>query len=277
LSPRTPPGDIAGFEDVPFWPLTSQGNVAEQFGVPGSIDLVAGSVQPVAIVGDARGTNPEEHVEIFSASGWVAAAAGDAGLFEFHHPQEPAPFLVLPVLLNAIFDFASGNTTGAVKSLIQGETSRVSKLVVVLDVALSFTAVTNAAGTYGGVQWINPGFGSAPVLIDLLALLIATGSSYRSPAGTRARARLWAGRRNDGSALPLQGNLSVAGSTGAMTMMSSSTGAQAWHPFARATPFIMLPGRGFAIGFGTTGVGQQSNVQAACSVIWKEIPIGETP
>lgn len=272
--PRT--GDIAGVEDVPYWPLAHDANVAAQFGLPGSIDLIAGAIQPVAIVGDTRGTNPSENAEIFSASGWVAAAAGDSGLFEFHHPREPQPF-ALGAFIGALFEFATGNTTGAVKTLIQGETNKVSKLVIVLDFVLSYTAVTNAAGVFGGAQWINPGFGSAPVLIDTLSTLIVAGGSYVGvSAGQRARAKLWAGRRNDGSALPLQNNAgAVLGSPGSMAMLASIAGGQPWRPFERATPFVMLPGRGFALGFGTFGVGQQSNVQAACSVIWKELPIGE--
>ena len=275
MSPRTPIGDIAGFEDVPYWPLTQAADVARQFGVPGSIDLVAGAIQPVAIVGDTRGQDQREHAEIFSASGWVAANAGDSGLFEFHHPAESGALVALNTFLSALFEYATGSITSAARTLIQGETTPVTKLVVILDVCLSVTSITNAAGAFGGCQWINPGFGSAPVIIDVLPFMVATGGSYRNPAGVRARGRLWAGRRNDSSALPLQNpGGAVMGSSGPMCMLSlAGQGAQPWRPFENATPFLLLPGRGFAIGFGTFGVGQQTNVQAACSVVWKEIEV----
>lgn len=273
--PRVYPGDVHGAEDVPFWPLARDANLAAQFGIPGAIDLVAGSIQPVAIVGDIRGQQSDQAAEIFTASAWVAANAGDAGLFEFHHPREPTPF-ALGAFISALFEVATGNTVNAVKTLIQGEPSKVSRLVVVRDVVLSYTSITNALGAWGGAQWINPGFGSAPVIIDVLATNIQPGSSYAGATSTKHRARLWAGRRADSSALPLQNNAgAVFGSPGSLTMLSSSTGSQGWRPFGRATPFVMLPGRGFAIGFGASGAGTQTNVQAACSVVWEEVNVGD--
>ena len=265
-----------GIEDVPYWELASDAGLAGAFGLPGAVRLLAGAVQPVAIVGDVRGPNAEYHSEIFTASAQVTSSAGDSSLFEFHHPREPQPFSV-GALFTAIFEIALGNTTGAVKALIEGEATPVTRLVVILDVTLTFLALTNAAGQFGGCQWIDPGFGSAPILIDLLPTLINTGGSYvgAGPAtSSKAHGRLWAGRRNDGSALPLQVNVGVFGSPGVLTFVPTSAG-QVWRPFQGCGPFVLLPGRGFAIGFGTFGVGQQSNANVACSVIWKEIQLGQ--
>jgi hypothetical protein len=269
--------DAKGLEDVPYFELAQDAGLGDAFGVPGAINLLAGCVQPVAIVGDVRGPNAEYHSEIFTASATVIANAGDSGLFEFHHPREPQPF-GLASLFTALFEFALGNTTGAVKALIAGETTPVTRLVVILDVALSWVSVTNALGPWGGIQWINPGFGSAPVIIDVLPTLIVTGGSYAGVAASTSKAhgRLWAGRRADSSALPVQNNAgAVFGSPGLLNLLSGNTGAQPWRPFGKTGPFVLLPGRGFAIGFGATGAGTQTNVNAACSVAWKEIILGQ--
>lgn len=273
-------GEPYGPEDVPFWEMLAGADLAQQLSASGPINKVAGFVQPVAVVGDSRGES-DVNAEVFTASATVAAAAGDAGLFEFHHPQEPAAALI--ELTSILFQLAGfGGVSNAVQQLISSLTQSgagVSKVVVILDVAISMVSVTNSLGPWGGVMGLAPlSFTlAAPAIIDVLPTLIAPWSSF---SGTglvypKVRGRLWAGRRNDGSGLPAQNNAgAVFGMPGAMCLLPTNVNGNPWRPFERCTPFVLMPARGFAIGFGTFGVGQQSNVNAACSVTWKEIAIG---
>jgi hypothetical protein len=270
-------GDPKGVEDIPYWEFRDAPDLAAQFSAEGPITKVAGFVQPVAIVGDSRGES-DVNAEIFCASAQVIANAGDAGLFEFHHLSEPIQSLA--ELTSILFGLAGfGGVSNAVKSLILGTSGGVSRVVIILDLTLSVNTISNSAGAFGGVQWLAPlSFTAAsPAIIDTVPTLISPGSSF-SGLGLvypKVRARLWAGRRADQSALPLQNNAgAVFGSPGAMGFTATAGQAQPFRPFDRATPFVLMPGHGFAIGWGTFGVGQQSNVNATCSVIWKEVGVG---
>ena len=258
-----------GIEDVEFHAIAPEARLQGALGLPGPVRLVPNTIIPVAVVGD-QGRDNEIHAEIFTASAVVGSIAGLGTVFEFHHPLETVN--LLPQLWGTLFALGTGGgIPGAIKSIIQSSGTNISRLAVVLDVTLSVVAITNPGpGAWGGAAWIATSFGASPILIDTLPTPITVGTSILGTPNTRCR--FWAGRRSGGRGLDIQNVNPVFGSPGAIGLVAPNTGAQVFRPFERVTPFYVLPGRGFALGFPSI-IGSQTNANIAASVTWREVAI----
>ncbi len=264
-----------GVEDVPYYPLhREQGEFVP--GLPVQPDLIAGSLQPVYIVGDRRGPPESMTFEAFASGVFfrgTPAPTFRAPMLEFNYADPPTTGLldVFSKVIGSLVDSTVG--VFGLGELLGAAPVSTNYIIVVDDIRL-YTANPNDDNVFA-VHFEDRPAGASPHFIGANATTVGIRSLHRpNSSNSGSQSNVTMGHRTSKNSGTVDGaGLNVDLARKGFLAGPTSPNSGMMRPCEAITPFVLNPAKTLLIDATDIANNTQVATSVYCTLHWREIAL----